>query len=149
MDKKVLICDDECLFGFSFTKRLEVLGYQVVGFTQRGKHALDLAREERPDIVLMDVRIKNNPEEGIEYGTKIYNDLNIPVLYVTGSGNSTTIEKMEKSGLGKYILKPINNSKLRKGIIATFAAQKKKLGVLRGSVTDFTGDLSTIKKKNG
>jgi two-component system, response regulator PdtaR len=52
---RILIAEDEGTVRFDLRETLQNLGYQVVGVVEDGRQAVDLARELRPDLVLMDI----------------------------------------------------------------------------------------------
>ena len=54
---RILIVDDEVLIARDIQNQLEALGYQVVGHATRGDDVIDLTRELRPDLVLMDIQL--------------------------------------------------------------------------------------------
>ena len=62
---EILIVEDERLVGFDLRRRLSRMGYTVVGITASGEEAIEHANRLRPDIVLMDVRLRG-PMDGIE-----------------------------------------------------------------------------------
>ena len=62
---EILIVEDEHLVGFDLRRRLSRMGYTVVGITASGEEAIAHANRLRPDIVLMDVRLRG-PVDGIE-----------------------------------------------------------------------------------
>ena len=80
--RRILIVEDEAVTSVMLEKTLKELGYEVVGSAFDGKEAIDIAREKRPDLVLMDVRIQGEMD-GIETAKQIYQQYNIPSIYLT------------------------------------------------------------------
>ena len=106
--KKVLIVEDNELNMKLFHDLLEAQGYEVIG-TPDGLAALDLAREHRPDLVLMDIQL---PEvSGIDVIKWLKEDealRAIPVIAVTAFAMKGDEEKIRESGCEAYMSKPIS-----------------------------------------
>ncbi len=108
MSKKILIVEDDELNMKLFHDLLEVHGYSTLQ-TRNGREALQLAREHRPDLILMDIQL---PEvSGLEVTRWIKNDealKSIPVIAVTAFAMRGDEEKIRNCGCDSYITKPIN-----------------------------------------
>jgi len=110
MSKTVLIVEDNELNMKLFHDLLEAQGYDTIQ-TKDGREALQLAREHRPDLVLMDIQL---PEvSGLEVTKWIKEDENlrdIPVIAVTAFAMKGDEEKIREGGCEAYIAKPISVS---------------------------------------
>ena len=108
MPKTVLIVEDNELNMKLFHDLLEAHGYMTVG-TRNGIDALGLAREHRPDLILMDIQL---PEvSGLEVTKWLKDDPElkaIPVVAVTAFAMKGDEEKMRDGGCEAYIAKPIS-----------------------------------------
>jgi two-component system cell cycle response regulator DivK len=108
MSKKVLIVEDNPLNMKLFNDLLEANGYTIVG-TNDGRGVLDLAREEQPDLILMDIHL---PEiSGMEVTAQLKQDeelKKIPVVAVTAFAMKGDEEKIREGGCEDYIAKPIS-----------------------------------------
>ena len=106
--KTVLIVEDNELNMKLFHDLLEAHGYHTVG-TRNGMEALDLAREHRPDLILMDIQL---PEvSGIEVTKWLKDDAQlkaIPVVAVTAFAMKGDEERILEGGCEGYISKPIS-----------------------------------------
>lgn len=106
--KKILIVEDNELNMKLFHDLLEVHGYSTLQ-TKDGREALDLAREHRPDLILMDIQL---PEvSGLEVTKWITADddlKDIPVIAVTAFAMKGDEEKIRSGGCEAYIAKPIS-----------------------------------------
>lgn len=58
MNNKILIVEDELITAVDIKFQLEDWGYEVVGIALSGENAIKLAKEEQPDLVLMDINLK-------------------------------------------------------------------------------------------
>ena len=81
---KVLIVEDEQLVAEDLRQIMTKNGYEVTGTASSGRKAIDLAQENPPDIILMDVRIEGDLN-GIETAIIIQgkNERTIPVIFIT------------------------------------------------------------------
>ena len=81
---RILIVEDEAIIAQDIRGTLTKLGYEVVGATDEGQEAIRLAAELKPDLVLMDVRLKG-PINGLEAGRLIEESVGSVVTYLTAS----------------------------------------------------------------
>ncbi|MBW4659044.1 MAG: response regulator [Drouetiella hepatica Uher 2000/2452] len=107
----VLVVEDERIVARDITACLEGLGYFVAGTATSGEEAIAKARDLRPDIVLMDIRLEGEMD-GVEAAQQIWNELQIPVIYATGYSDRATVDRATDSELFGYILKPIKERDL-------------------------------------
>ena len=109
--RKVLIVEDNELNMKLFNDLLEAHGYATIK-TRDGIHALSIAREHRPDLILMDIQL---PEvSGLEVTKWLKEDdelRHIPVIAVTAFAMKGDEEKIRQGGCEDYIAKPITVSK--------------------------------------
>lgn len=108
--KTVLIVEDNDLNMKLFHDLLEAHGYNILE-TRDGMDALKIAREQHPDLILMDIQL---PEvSGLEVTKWIKEDDNlksIPVIAVTAFAMKGDEEKIREGGCEAYIAKPISVS---------------------------------------
>jgi two-component system cell cycle response regulator DivK len=106
--KTVLVVEDNELNMKLFHDLLEAHGYRILQ-TKDGMEALQLAREHKPDLILMDIQL---PEvSGLEVTRWIKEDADlraIPVIAVTAFAMKGDEEKMRKGGCEAYLAKPIS-----------------------------------------
>jgi two-component system, cell cycle response regulator DivK len=111
MPKKVLIVEDNELNMKLFHDLLEAHGYETVQ-TRNGLKAMDLAREHKPDLILMDIQL---PEvSGLDVTRWIKKDAelaSIPVVAVTAFAMKGDEERMREGGCEGYLSKPITVSR--------------------------------------
>jgi len=108
----VLIVEDEVIIARDIESKLSSMGYGVTGIVFSGEEAIDCAREEKPDLVLMDIVIKGNVD-GIGAADHIYNRFRIPVVYLTAYADDATLERAKVTEPFGYILKPFEERELR------------------------------------
>ncbi len=108
MSKKILVVDDEPDIVQVVSFRLRNAGYDVVTALS-GRKGLDLVESERPDLILLDLRLPDI--EGYDICEKLKNDekyKSIPVVLLTASIISGSVKKLESSGADDCILKPFD-----------------------------------------
>lgn len=108
---QILIVEDEKIIAINLKESLESLGYAVVAIAASGKKAIEKARILSPDLVLMDIHLKG-AMDGIEAAEQIWDNLQIPVIYVTGHSDRTTLERAKITAPFGYVIKPIKEREL-------------------------------------
>jgi two-component system alkaline phosphatase synthesis response regulator PhoP len=108
MSKKILIVDDEPDILKVIVFRLKKLGYEIITAVE-GEGALDLIKDEKPDLIILDLRLPKKCGNEICLDIKKHNNLkDIPVIIVTAS--SDKIKEIAKDcQADDYILKPFDS----------------------------------------
>jgi len=118
----ILLVDDEPDFCRFTALGLQKLGYNVLT-AHDGKKALDLIRENKPDIVLMDIGLKGQID-GVKVAGQIYSRWQIPVVYLTGRTDDETLKRAKATGPFGYVIKPVDYTELKTTIeIALYKAK--------------------------
>lgn len=125
---KILIVEDEGIVAQDIQKRLKQIGYDVPYISHSGEKAIEKAAEIFPDLILMDIRLKGEMD-GIEAARRIYNNFNIPIIYLTANIDENTIERAKETKPFGYIIKPFKERELYTTIEITLAKHQmeKKL----------------------
>jgi CheY-like chemotaxis protein len=110
--KKVLLVDDDIRNIFAMTSTLERRGMLVVA-ADNGREALEVARKERPDVVLMDIML---PEMDGYETTRAMRQVpeleSVPIIAVTAKAMRGDREKCLEAGASDYIAKPVDTERL-------------------------------------
>ena len=88
------------------------MGYEVIGISDSGEEAVEMARALRPGLVLMDIRLKG-AMDGIEAAALIQKIHDTPVIYLTAYADDTTLERARLTGPFGYLIKPFEDRELR------------------------------------
>ena len=120
----ILIVEDEAIIAQDLSQQLTRLGYEVLGITDTGEKAVVLAKERRPGVVLMDIRLKG-PMDGIQAAERIGRAAKVPVIYLTAHSDDATLQRAKLTGPLGYILKPFEERELETQI--EIALYKHKL----------------------
>ncbi len=110
-DTKILVVEDESIVAKDIQTRLKNLGYTVCGVTSTGADAVKKAVDLRPDLVIMDIMLKDEMD-GITASEKIRKLCNIPVIYITAYGDENTLNRAKITEPFGYILKPFEEREL-------------------------------------
>ena len=125
-DATILIVEDEAIVAEDLAQQLGRLEYVVCGITGLGEEAVALARERRPDLILMDIRLKGRMD-GIEAAELIRREADVPVVYLTAHSDSPTLQRAKLTGPFGYILKPFQSRELETQIeLALYRHQSER-----------------------
>ncbi|MBU2645141.1 PAS domain S-box protein [bacterium] len=108
---KIQIVEDEAIVAMGIESLLRNLGYDVTSIADSGEKAIADTERYRPDIVLMDIRIKGEMD-GIDLAEIIRNRYEIPVIFSTAYLDKDRIERAKLTMPFGYILKPIQEREL-------------------------------------
>ncbi len=108
---KILIVEDELLIAELLKEKLTEFGYQIIGTVSSGEAALEEVQAQLPDLVLMDILLPGKMD-GIEVAKKIYENHQIPVLYLTAYADDKILKRAEKTGAYGYLVKPVKDREL-------------------------------------
>jgi two-component system cell cycle sensor histidine kinase/response regulator CckA len=107
----ILIVEDERIVAKDIERSLVALGYIICGIVSTGSKAIAKTGETRPDLVLMDIKLKDTMD-GIAAAEEIRTAFDIPVVYLTAYADDKTLERAKVTGPFGYILKPFNEREL-------------------------------------
>lgn len=103
---RILIADDETLHNLALTSHIETLGHEVVGAATDGEQAVELARETRPDLVFLDIRMPGMT--GPEAAKKIAAERPIPMIILSAYSDQRTVRDAVTAPIFHYLVKPVN-----------------------------------------
>jgi response regulator NasT len=140
--KRILIADDESLILMDLREMLTNLGYLVVGEASDGVSAVNMARELKPDLVIMDVMMP--AMDGIEAARLLTAEKIAPVLLLTAYSQQDLVERAKEAGVVGYLVKPFRESNLAPAIEVTLA-RFEEFQALQKEVADLKETLETRK----
>ena len=106
----ILIADDEALIRLDLREMLSDAGHHIVGEAADGAQAVKMARELKPDFIIMDVKMPNM--DGLEAAAIIGEENLAPVLLLTAYSQQDIVEKASKAGVSAYLVKPVREEQL-------------------------------------
>lgn len=119
--KKVLIVEDDRMLSAIFQMFIRDLGYELIGIVSEGEQAIQLCTTHHPDIILMDIHIRGEID-GIATATIIEQKFDIPIIYITGDFEQSTVASAILSNTYGFLVKPLYKSTL--GVAIEFALNK-------------------------
>lgn len=109
---KVLIVEDEILTAMCLKLDVEDLGAEVLDPVIKGKDAVEVAIQERPDLILMDIRLAGELD-GIAAAEKIHEKEKIPIVFFTGYDIQYFEDRAKKLNPVYILEKPLKIHKLK------------------------------------
>jgi PAS domain S-box-containing protein len=109
---KLLIVEDEGVVAWHIQEALENLGHIVVASIASGQKAIEIAEQNQPDLVFMDIRLKGEVD-GIKAAQEIRTRFNIPVIYLTAYADDQTLERALATNPLGYLVKPFQEKELQ------------------------------------
>lgn len=140
--RTVVVAEDESLIRIDIVETLTDNGFTVVGEAADGEAAIALAREHRPDLVVMDVKMPLL--DGISAAEILTKERIAPVVLLTAFSQRELVERASEAGALAYVVKPFTPSDLIPAIeIALSRAQQ--ISALEDEVADIAERLETRK----
>ncbi|WP_340115280.1 response regulator [Pelagibius sp. 7325] len=108
---KVLIVEDEQIIAEYFRVIVESAGYEVCGIALSADEAVKLARENDPALIFMDVRLQGE-KDGVDAAFEIHRHKPVPTVYVTGSTEPETQQRIKADHPADILIKPVLSEQL-------------------------------------
>lgn len=116
MDKaRILVVENESIVAMDIKASLLNLGYTVLGMATTGAEAIEKAVQTKPDLILMDIKLKGDMD-GVQAAGQIRTKLDIPLIYLTAFTDECTVERAKITQPYGYLLKPFGESDLQTSI---------------------------------
>jgi len=140
---RIIVADDESIVRTDLKEMLNNLGYLVVGDVGDGQSAVNLARELKPDVVLMDVKMPNM--DGIEAAKILTEEKIAPVVLLTAFGQKELVDRAKEAGVVGYLVKPFRETDLLPAIEVALS-RFEEFKQVQEEVTDLQDALETRKQ---
>ena len=124
MKGKIFIVEDELLIIEDLSNVLEGAGYSIAGYARDGDAALKKIRESKPDLVLLDIKLK-----GTVTGLDVAKEINdrIPFFFITSSKDRESVDEILSLNTSGYILKPFVEEELLINVQLALSKKPKQL----------------------
>jgi len=139
---RILVAEDETIIRLDLKETLERAGFEVCGEARDGEEAVELAREEKPDLAVLDVKMPR--VDGIEAARRILAERPIPIVMLTAYGHDELVARAVEAGVFAYLVKPFRESDLLPAI-QTAKARYAELEALREEAESLAEALATRK----
>jgi len=140
--RRVVVAEDETLIRLDIVEMLQQEGYDVVAQASNGEQAVDLAREHRPDLVLMDVKMP--VMDGITAAAQINEERIAPVVLLTAFSQRELVERAQEAGAMAYVVKPFTQADLIPAIEIAIS-RGEQIAALAAEITDLQEQFETRK----
>ena len=114
-EPRALIVEDESLIAEELRERLSRLGFSVIAAVDSADEGIAIATQNRPDLVLMDIRLKGE-KDGVQAAKEIRQQVDVPIVYLTAYSDTLTVDRVRGSEHDGYILKPVHARELESTI---------------------------------
>jgi DNA-binding response OmpR family regulator len=112
---RALIVEDEILIAEELKARLSLLGFSVIAAVDSGEEGVAIATRERPDLVLMDIRLKGK-KDGVQATREIHQQVDVPIVYLTAYSDRLTVDRARGTEYDGFLLKPFRAGELQSTI---------------------------------
>lgn len=127
MSLKVLIAEDEAIIRLGLVAMLKEMGYTRVRAVRNGREALQAAREFRPDVALLDIKMPD--VDGLEAAEAINRQRPTPVVILTAYSEAELVERAAGGPVMAYLLKPVKPEELEAALPLAHATFQKLRGL--------------------
>jgi two-component system, response regulator PdtaR len=139
---RILIAEDETIIRLDLRALLERAGFDVCAEARDGLEAIELARSERPDLAVLDVKMPRL--DGIDAARRILDERPIPIVMLTAYGQDELVSRAVEAGVFGYLVKPFREQDLLPAIRAA-RARHEELTALREEAESLADALAARK----
>ena len=140
--RRAIVVEDEALIRMDIVETLREGGYDVVGEASNGEEAVALAREFKPDVVVMDVKMP--VMDGITAAEHIAKERLAPVVLLTAFSQTELVERARDAGAMAYVVKPFTPADLLPAVEIA-ASRFVEIRALENEIADINERMATRK----
>jgi response regulator NasT len=122
---KILVVDDDRLVLATLTHGLSQAGYEVID-ADNGDDAILLAREHKPELALLDIRMEG--KTGFDVAAYLREYLQIPFMFLSAFSDDATVRQVKELGAITYLVKPLDIQQIVPAVESAFASKPKPAG---------------------
>ena len=115
---KILVVDDDRLVLATVTHGLAQAGYDVID-ADNGDEAILLARQHKPDLALLDIRMEGM--SGFDVAAYLRDHLHVPFMFLSAFADDDTVQKVKELGAVAYLVKPLDIGQILPTVAAALA----------------------------
>lgn len=109
---KVMIVEDDALVAMGVQLTLSELGHEVVGIAASEMEALALAQVERPQLALMDIRLRG-ANDGVQVAQRLWQELRVRCIFLSAYADEQTMERVAQTRPLGFVQKPYSAQQLK------------------------------------
>jgi CheY-like chemotaxis protein len=136
--QKVLTVEDDPIVRADLRLILEDAGFDVCPDARDGVEAVELAREHRPDLIVLDLGLPRL--DGVEAARRILDERDVPIVALTGHGNREIVDRAVEAGATGYVLKPFSENQLLGTLLGVLESREAEAEHLRVMVESMVRD---------
>ena len=140
--RRAIVVEDEALIRMDIVETLREGGYDVVGEASNGEEAVALAREFKPDVVVMDVKMP--VMDGITAAEHIAKERLAPVVLLMAFSQTELVERARDAGAMAYVVKPFTPADLLPAVEIA-ASRFVEIRALENEIADINERMATRK----
>lgn len=118
---KILVADDDRLILMTLVEGLEAAGFEVLS-ARDGLEALEIAREEQPDLALLDIRMPRM--DGVALAERLRIETAVPFMFLSAYSEEALVRQVSESGALGYLVKPLDVAQVIPQVRAALARAK-------------------------
>lgn len=119
---KILVVDDDRLVLATVTHGLSQAGYEVID-ADNGDDAILLAREHKPELALLDIRMEG--KSGFDVAAYLRDYCQIPFMFLSAFSDEATVAQVKELGAVTYLVKPLDIQQIIPAVESAFANRRK------------------------
>jgi CheY-like chemotaxis protein len=120
---KILVVDDDRLVLATVTHGLAKAGYEIID-ADNGDDAILLAREHRPDLALLDIRMEGM--SGFDVAAYLRESLQTPFMFLSAFADDATVAQVKALGAVAYLVKPLDISQIVPTVEAALGTVRRR-----------------------
>ena len=128
---RIMLVEDEKVVAADIAECVKGLGYEMAGSAASGTEAIRMAVKTQPDLILMDIKLKGMMD-GIEVANALYDELKVPVVYLTAHADAEILERAKQTAPSGYVLKPFDERTLHTAIEMAFDRHRRERRLIEG-----------------
>lgn len=113
--RRILIVEDDALVALGIRLTLQELGYEIVGIAASEPEAVALAQTHRPDLALMDIRLRG-PVDGIDTARRLRTEMGIRSVYLSAYADEQTLSRVSQTYPLGFVQKPYSAPQLKSAL---------------------------------
>ncbi len=141
--RRAVVAEDEALIRMDIVETLQEGGYEVVGEAANGEEAIAVARERKPDVVVMDIKMP--VMDGITAAETIVNERLAPVVLLTAFSQTELVERARDAGAMAYVVKPFTPADLLPAVEIA-RSRHAEIRALEAEIADINERMETRKR---
>ncbi len=141
--RRAVVAEDEALIRMDIVETLQEGGYEVVGEAANGEEAIAVAREFKPDVVVMDIKMP--VMDGITAAETIVRERLAPVVLLTAFSQTELVERARDAGAMAYVVKPFTPADLLPAVEIA-RSRHAEMRALETEIADITERMETRKR---